>query len=94
MIIDSNFGCTETLVRDGENGWTFSPDDEGQLAQRMLDINNLPPETRRDMGARSEVIISEWGLDRFVQGAVAAIEACKNCSRGFKSLVDRAIIGL
>ena len=40
------------LVRDGENGYLFTPNDSADLAAKMTRILRLPAEERKAMGAR------------------------------------------
>jgi len=94
VLLTRNAGSATTLLHEGENGWTFDPNDPEELARHMLALTQLSEERRRQMGQRSREIISHWGLDRFVQGALAAIDAVKDVRRGFASPLDRCILAL
>ncbi len=94
VLVSNQCGCAETLVQDSRNGWKFSPFDPDELAERLLQVANLSTADLTAMGGQSRSISSEWNLDRFVKGAIAAIEACKVVSRGFCSILDRAILTL
>jgi len=66
-------GATEMLV-DGDNGVVFSPGDVRALADGLCRIADEPGLAVR-MGAESERRVRDWDLDRFAQGALAAIDA-------------------
>lgn len=61
-----------SLVRGGENGFTFDPDDVGGMSRLMAHMASA--EVDRDaMGRRSEQLIANWGPERFGKGMVEAI---------------------
>lgn len=94
VLVSERCGCAETLVRDGVNGWRFSPDDPRGLAERMTQISSLSDPEYQRMTCASQEIVRPWGLERFVQGAEAAIAACRQVHRGFASPLDRLLISL
>lgn len=92
VLVSRECGCAETLVQSGVNGWQFSPARPDELAERMVQMSSLSDEQYRRMASASEEIIRPWGLERFVEGAEAAIAACSAVDRGFTSLVDKLLI--
>lgn len=92
VLVSNQCGCAQTLVRDGENGWTFSPKNVDELANAMARIATLTKGKLGAMGLKSQAIIREWSLGTFARGAWAAIESCRQTSRGFCSIYDRALI--
>lgn len=46
------------------------------------------------MVSASQELIRPWGIERFVEGAMAAIDACRDVTRGFTSRFDRLLISL
>jgi glycosyltransferase involved in cell wall biosynthesis len=80
-------------VKNGENGWTFDPTDEEQLADLMLRISS-DEEARRKMGARSREIIAEWGPDRFASGVKSAVEAAMATPKKRAGVLDRMILSV
>jgi glycosyltransferase involved in cell wall biosynthesis len=94
VLVSNRCGCVETLVHNGMNGWQFSPDRPEELAECMLQMSGLSEEEHSRMARASEGIISAWGLDRFVEGAMAAIDSCRRVNRGFASPLDRVLISL
>jgi glycosyltransferase involved in cell wall biosynthesis len=91
VLVSNRCGCAADLVRDGENGWTFDPTNEEQIADLMLMIAG--DETRRkEMGLRSRKIIAEWGPDRFAAGVKSAVEAALAAPRKKAGLLDQLIL--
>ena len=74
VIVSKGCGAAKTLVREGENGWTFEPGDDETLTNLMIRVSSLSSDALKEMGRRSQSIVSEWSLDRFVDGVLEAIE--------------------
>ncbi len=91
VLVSNRCGCATDLVRDGENGWTFDPSDEEQMADLMLRISS-DEERRKEMSARSQEIITEWGPERFASGVKAAVEAALSAPKKKVGLIDRLIL--
>lgn len=95
VLVSNQCGCAKTLVRDGYNGWQFDPHNIEELAQLMRRFINLPDEERKQMGANSLALVSEWGLARFCEGVWQAVQYCKKQPpRGYSSIIDKIIINL
>ena len=91
VLVSNRCGCATDLVNEGENGWTFDPCNEEQMADLMLKIAG-DEEQRKAMGAKSRAIISEWGPERFASGVKAAINAALAAPRKRVGLLDRMIL--
>jgi glycosyltransferase involved in cell wall biosynthesis len=74
VIVSKGCGAAKTLVREGENGWTFEPGDDKTLTKLMIRASSLPSDALKEMGRKSQSIVSEWSLDRFTDGVLKAIE--------------------
>lgn len=96
VIVSRECGCMATLVRDDYNGWQFNPHDTNMLGQIMNGFMNMSVEEKKQMGANSLSMISEWGLDRFCDGAWKAIKYCRQMpARSYASLLrDKFILNL
>jgi glycosyltransferase involved in cell wall biosynthesis len=91
VLVSNRCGCAADLVKEGENGWTFDPTNEEQIADLMLRIAS--DETRREeMGLKSREIIAKWGPDRFASGVKSAVEAALAAPRKKAGLLDRLIL--
>jgi len=73
VLVSTGAGCVTDLVRDGENGYSFSPSSPDALAKFMVEISG-DSELRFRMGRRSRKIIAEWHPDRFGQALMSALD--------------------
>ena len=73
VLVSDQVGCASTLVKPGINGFTFSSNDEEELANLLLKVTSIEEKERVGMGLKSQEIISEWGLERFCEGVGEAI---------------------
>ena len=94
VLVSDGCGCCDALVRDGRNGWTFSPHPPGQLGGLLARLADLDPHEREKMAAASREIIADWPAKRFADGACQAIAACGDSAGGFHSPADRALLRL
>ncbi len=91
VLVSNRCGCAEDLVREGENGFTFDPYNEQQLADLMVRIAS-DEEARRQMGAGSRKIIAEWGPDRFASGMNAAATVALATGNKKAGFIDRFVL--
>lgn len=94
VLVSEQVGCASSLVKEGENGYTFSPEDENELSGLLFKMGNLNNDKRKDMGLRSMEIINEWGLDRFFIGAFEAIKYVSSHDLKKPGLISRLILKL
>jgi 1,2-diacylglycerol 3-alpha-glucosyltransferase len=85
VIVSRGCGAAATLVREGENGWTFQPGDVEELSELMIRTTGAGPERLKKMGRRSQEIIAEWGPDRFVTGVFQAANIPRRAPAGIIS---------
>ena len=81
VIVSNRCGSAQPLVKQGKNGFLFSPDNVLELRSCMEKMANLSTEEMNAMKQESLEIISQWGLDRFSEGAMAAIDYSLNNKR-------------
>jgi glycosyltransferase involved in cell wall biosynthesis len=62
VIVSRQCGCAEDLVQPGRNGFLFDPEDDAELAARLLSIDNCPDEDREAMSRKSREIIAGYSL--------------------------------
>ena len=91
VLVSNRCGCASDLLRESENGWTFDPTNEEQIADLMLRIAS-DEDARERMGARSSEIIAEWGPDRFASGLTGALQAAFSIPIKKIGLLDRLIL--
>jgi len=73
IIISRQCGCANTLVQDNINGFYFDTHNKKELDGIFKKIKEMPADEISKMGAASKDIISNWGLEKFSQGAIDAI---------------------
>ena len=91
VLVSNRCGCVADLVKEGENGWTFDPTNEEQIADLMLRISSSE-EARAKMGAKSREIITEWGPDRFASGLTGAVQVALSAAKKKTTILDRMIL--
>jgi len=64
VLVSNRCGCVADLVVEGENGYTFSPDNPTELAELMLRMSSSDVDLET-MGESSRRRIRYWGLERF-----------------------------
>jgi len=75
ILLSRTCGCCSTLLKEGENGYSFDPSNIRAIAETMLRLHRLSDVQRKQLGERSQEIIGEWGPDRFAQAFWQAINA-------------------
>ena len=86
ILASHGCGASRTLIREGQNGWTFDPFDTGNLADLMIRVASLPKNEITAMGKKSQDIIGEWSLDRFLSGVLKAISLSRRRNAGVLSI--------
>ena len=72
VLVSQGCGCCDDLVSEGENGFTFDPVSEWEMAETMRFI--AEDSDVKAMGSKSQEIIDQWPLRRFGQGLLEAVE--------------------
>lgn len=85
VIVSKGCGATRTLIKEGENGWTFDPGDSRRLTELMEQASSLPPEALEAMGKTSQDIIKDWSLERFADGVISALQIPRRAPAGLMS---------
>jgi glycosyltransferase involved in cell wall biosynthesis len=92
VLVSSRCGCAPDLVRTGENGFTFAPDDVAEIAARLTEIAGYDDARRAVMGRRSREIIAEFSPEAFAQGLEAAVGAALADAGKDKSWFSRILV--
>ena len=71
VIVSDLVGCSDDLVEEGRNGFTYPVGDVEALADRMRFFLQ-PADRMEEMGQRSGEIIQNYCYDRVVEGILAA----------------------
>ena len=91
VIVSNRCGCVPELVQD--NGFTFEPTDEHELASRLLQMASLSDDERRRLGDASYTIAANFAPKRFGEGMEQAAQLALNQPRK-ASLLCRTLIKL
>jgi 1,2-diacylglycerol 3-alpha-glucosyltransferase len=94
ILVSNQVGCSSTLVKDGINGYEFSPFNGKQLSDLMLLMSELSEHDRIRMGQKSKEIIADWDLDRFCKGTYEAISWVSEHQKQKHGLLNRLILKL
>ena len=92
VIASIQCGATNSLVQEGVNGYKFSCENIGELAEAMIKYHNLSAHQKDIMRRESKRIISDWGLDRFAKGCCQAIDYVVSAPKRRITIIDRIII--
>ncbi len=74
VLVSNRCGCSLDLVQEGENGYTFDPENEVALQQLMHRLEEMPEADRASMGRRSGEMIGRFSPSGFGE-AIAKIVA-------------------
>lgn len=73
VLVSTRCGCAPDLVSEGENGYTFAPENLSKLTDLMVRVSSGEVDLRAmSIGSRNR--IKEWGLKRFVRGIYGALQ--------------------
>jgi glycosyltransferase involved in cell wall biosynthesis len=90
VIVSNRCGCVPELVTD--NGFTFDPASEHELAARLLEVASLSDHDLEHFAEASRRIAARFGPDRFGEGLErAATMAIKLKPKRF-GIADRALL--
>jgi glycosyltransferase involved in cell wall biosynthesis len=90
VTVSNRCGCAPELVAN--NGFTFDPLNEHELASRLMEMASLPDQDLQDFGEASRRIAARFGPDRFAEGLErAATMAIHAAPKKFGAL-DRALL--
>jgi 1,2-diacylglycerol 3-alpha-glucosyltransferase len=91
VLVSNRCGCALDLVKEGVNGFTFDPQNIGQLAELMLKISALDFPLS-EFGTASQKVAGLWGASAFGEGLAEAVATATNGQRVRATWVDRAFL--
>ena len=92
LIVSETCGCAPDLVHEKENGWTFDPTNQSELAGKLARLSALSDAELRAMGGRSRELVQDWAPQRFVQGATEAIGIARKRGSRTRNYLDLALL--
>lgn len=94
VAISNACGSSTTLVKDGINGFHFSPNSEKEIVEALFKIEKLSPIEEQQMHQKSLEIIKDWGVDRFSKGLYDACIYALNHKKKIRNLIDFTLVKL
>jgi 1,2-diacylglycerol 3-alpha-glucosyltransferase len=92
VIVSSRCGCVPELVQD--NGFTFDPNNEHELASRLFELASLPDDEYRRFEDASCRIAAKFGPERFGEGLKRAAELAVTIPRQILGAVDHVLLAI
>ncbi len=90
VIVSERCGCVPELVQD--NGFTFDPMDEHELAAQMLKMTTLVDDERRRLADASYGIAANFSPERFGEGLERAARVAMELAPRRFGVIDRALL--
>ncbi len=81
VLVSDRCGCREDLVQEGENGFSFDPQDAQMLAALLERMASMPPAERRNFGQRSGEMIAAYTPQGFGHMIAAIVRHADRASR-------------
>lgn len=75
ILCSRTVGACQSLVRDGENGFSFDPQQVTEITRALIDVHSLNLPTRSRMGQTSQQIVDDFGPKQFGKGLMSAVRA-------------------
>ncbi|MGB3299481.1 MAG: glycosyltransferase family 4 protein [Phormidesmis sp.] len=73
IVCSSTVGACDSLVKDGQNGFTFTPQQTDDITQALLKMHATSDHDRLAMGQHSQQLVSHHGPEHFASGLMQAI---------------------
>ena len=90
VIVSNRCGCVPELVAD--NGFTFDPVNEDELAARLMEMASLSRDDLEHLGEASRRIAARFGPDRFGEGLEQAARVAIQLTQKRFGLMGRALL--
>ena len=92
LVLSRTIGAAPELLVEGANGWLCDPRDEADMSRALEQLMTISAESWPHMANRSRRIVADWGLDRYVQGMVAATSTAKKGNPRRLGFVNRIVL--
>jgi len=93
LLVSSQCGCSDDLVKNGVNGWTFDAADWKRLAELFKLVSNGQSDLEA-MGAASKQVVSGFSLSAFARNYWEAVNRAAERETPACSPVDAALLSL
>lgn len=92
VLVSQRCGCVRDLVHDGKNGWTFDPEDVGDIARAIGELAKSFPERRLEMAEAGKAIISSYSPTAFAKGLEEAWRSAEKAPNPGFTLADNLLL--
>ena len=93
VAVRTECGCANTLVKERVNGFLYNPLSEKEMISIMFEIQNMSIDEIHKMQNEGRKIISNWDLDKFVEGVYSAVLYAISHKKKI-SLLDHLLVNL
>jgi glycosyltransferase involved in cell wall biosynthesis len=90
VIVSNRCGCAPELVND--NGVTFDPTNEDEVATRLLEIASSSDQERKRLGENSYRIAANFAPERFGEGLERAASIAMEIPQKRLGVIERALL--
>lgn len=90
VLVSDACGCTQDLVHEEQNGFTFDPYDVQAMAN-LMHMVATQPQRAAAMGTASSEIIQQWSPGTFARGLKSAVDVCTSRAQTH-SILDRMLV--
>ena len=73
VLVSNKCGCVEDLVIEGENGFTFDPENKAQLIQLMIDVT-IDTYNLKEMGNNARIHVEKFSPILFAENLLRAVK--------------------
>ena len=94
VIVSDRCGCASDLVREGENGFTFDPENTSGMAACLARLAEFDPLDRERMGRRSRELVAAFTPEAFAEGLSAAVACARERPRTRRPWQTRLLLRL
>lgn len=88
ILCSDTVGACSSLVKDGENGFSFDPQQTEQMTRVLVSVHKMEESDRLKMGQISQELVEQFSPNQFGKGLFSAISTAL-ASRSKKQLVSK-----
>lgn len=92
VLVSNRCGCSQDLVSEGRNGFTFDPLDIAGLAALMARLADADPSARHSMSEASRRIIANWSPEVWAENLLKASRLARSLPRPSSGILDRFLL--
>lgn len=94
VLLSNKINAAGTLLKGGINGYTFNPDDLGEMQEKIIDFINLSDSAKKEMSANSLKVIDSMSYENMGNELLKTIFFLKTKQNKYTSLLPYIAINL